>query len=131
MAGIKKDVKGYAFLKWFLRIIGCFCIIIAICSSVLEIKGYIEKRSALANNQVSVVEGYVENYHPQPREGHDTERFEINSVSFEYSNFVTTNGYNTPACYGGVITQNGQHLLIKYVTESDGSNIILFIQRLE
>ena len=106
-------------------------IFIAICFSVLGIKDYIEKRSALANNQVNVVEGYVENYHPQPLGGHDTERFEINGVSFEYSNFEITNGYNTPACYGGVITENGQHLLSKYVIESDGSNTILFIQKIE
>ena len=131
MADIKKGVKGYAFLKWFCGIIGCFCIFIAICFSVLGIKDYIEKRSALANNQVNVVEGYVENYHPQPLGGHDTERFEINGVSFEYSNFEITNGYNTPACYGGVITENGQHLLIKYVIEFDGSNTILFIQKIE
>jgi len=116
---------------YFLKVAGIFCILITIHTTVLNIKDYSEKRNALANNQVYVIEGYTENYHPRPFSGHDTESFEINGVRFEYPKSATINGYDIPACYGGVITENGQHLLIKYVTESDGSNTILFIQKIE
>ena len=127
----QKDNIWYSILFIFLKVAGIFCILITIHATVLNIKDYSEKRNALANNQVNVIEGYTENYHPRPFTGHDTEHFEINGVRFEYPKSATINGYDIPACHGGVITQNGQHLLIKYVTESDGSNTILFIQRLE
>ena len=127
----QKDNIWYSILFIFLKVAGIFCILITIHATVLNIKDYSEKRNALANNQVYVIEGYTENYHPRPFGGHDKERFEINGVRFEYPKSATINGYDIPACYGGVITENGQHLLIKYVTESDGSNTILFIQRLE
>ena len=130
VADIPKGNTLRALFRFFLKVLGIVCIFFAVYTTVLSIKDYTEKRSALANNQVYVVEGYVENYHPRPFTGHDTERFEINGVSFTYPS-GSINGYETPACYGGVITQNGQYLLIKYVTESDGSNTILFIQRLE
>ena len=127
----QKDDIWYSILKFFLKAVGIFCILITIHTTVLNIKDYSEKRSALANNQVYVVEGFVENFHPKLFAGHDTESFEINGVRFEYPTFATINGYDTPACNGGVITESGQHLLIKYVTESDGRNTILFIQRIE
>lgn len=80
-----------------------------------------------------VVEGYVENYHPMPYEGHDTEHFEIEGFYFEYSDYTIMNGYNISASHGGVVTHNGQYLKIKYVTEEyDGedNNIILYISEI-
>ncbi len=93
----------------------------------IEHKEYKEK---LANNDVFVVEGYVENFHPMPWEGHDTEYFEINGIHFEYSDYFITNGYHKSASRGGVITQNGQHLKVKYVVEEfeeGDENVILYI----
>jgi len=71
----------------------------------------------LANNEVQIVEGYVEKYHPMPFGGHDSEHFEINGVYFDYSNFESDLGYNDAASHGGVVTENGQHLKIKYIAE--------------
>lgn len=93
----------------------------------VEHKEYKEK---LANNDVFVIEGYVENFHPMPYEGHDTEHFEINGVFFEYSDYTVTNGYHKAASHGGVVTRNGQHLKIKYVVEKleqGEENVILYI----
>ena len=75
------------------------------------------------------VRQYVEQYHAMPFEGHDTEHFEINGVFFEYTNFELTNGYNVPACYGGVVKENGQYLKIKYI-DNLGYNVILYIEEL-
>ena len=61
----------------------------------------------------------------------DPEHFEINGVYFAYSNFELYNGYNRPACYGGVIAENGQHLKVKYITDITGQNIILSIEEIE
>jgi len=92
-----------------------------------EHKEYKEK---LANNDVFIVEGYVENFHPMPYEGHDTERFEINGIHFEYSDYYITNGYHKSASHGGVVKKNGQYLKVKYVVEElegEHENIILYI----
>ena len=119
------------FFKWLGWIVGVFCFLLFVSILVAHIGDYSEKKNAINNDQVLVVEGYVEKYHAMPFEGHDTEHFEINGVYFEYSNFELYNGYNRPACYGGVVTENGQNLKIKYVTDITGKNIILYIERIE
>lgn len=106
----------------------CICIFLMTASGIiLEHKAYEEM---IENNDVHVVEGYVEYFHPMPYEGHDTEHFKINDVYFEYSDYFVMNGYNVTASHGGVITHNGQYLKIKYIiTEYDGEdkNVILYI----
>lgn len=107
--------------------IGIGLFLISTVGMSMEHKEYKEK---LAYNDVFVVEGYVENFHPMPYEGHDTEYFEINGVHFEYSDYTITNGYHKSASHGGVVTQNGQHLKVKYVVEKFGEgneNVILYI----
>jgi len=126
----KSDI-WYHIARFLLRSFGVFCILIAVYSTIFCIVDYTEKKNALANNQVYVVEGYVENFDTPPFGKHGSERFDINGVSFEYPHDEKRNGYDTVAYYGGVITGNGQHLLIKYVTESDGTNTILCIQKIE
>ena len=66
-----------------------------------------------------------------PFDGHGSEHFEINGVYFDYSNFELSNGYNRPACYGGAIQENGQYLIIKYIVDATGNNIILYIEEIE
>ena len=122
---------GYIFFKWLGWIVGVFCFLLFVSILVAHIGDYSEKKNAINNDQVLVIEGYVEKYHAMPFEGHDTEHFEINGVYFEYSNFELYNGYNRPACYGGVVTENGQYLKIKYITDITGKNIILYIERIE
>jgi hypothetical protein len=123
------DYAGYVFFKWVGWIVGVFTIILFVCLLAAHIYDFSEKKNALENNEVLIVEGYVEQYHAMPFEGHDTEHFEINGVYFEYTNFEVSNGYNTPACYGGVVKENGQYLRIKYVDYS-GYNVILYIEEL-
>ena len=112
--------------------VAVFILGISIMSSYMH--DYNTYKELLETNQVEIVEGEIEKFHAQSKEGHDTEHFEINGVYFEYSNFVVSNGYNKPKCYGGVISGNGQKLRIKYVQEeSDGEtyNTILYIEQPE
>ncbi len=122
---------GYVVPKWVGWIVGAFAICLFVLSTVAHIVDYQEKKDVLDNNQVLVVEGIVENYHAMPIEGHDVEHFEIGGIYFEYTNFEVLNGYNTPACYGGVIKENGQCLKIKYIEDDIGNNIILYIEEIE
>jgi hypothetical protein len=110
--------------------IGIIMFAMSVAGLVFEYKNY---KEILKSDDVFVIEGYVENYHPMPYEGHDTEHFEIDGVYFEYSDYTVMNGYNISASHGGVVTHNGQYLKIKYVTEEhDGedNNIILYISEI-
>lgn len=110
--------------------VGIVMFVMSVAGLVFEYKSYQE---TLKTDEIYVVEGYVENYHPMPYEGHDTEHFEIDGVYFEYSDYTIMNGYNISASHGGVVTHNGQYLKIKYVTEEyDGedNNIILYISEI-
>ena len=84
----------------------------------------------MQDNDVKIVEGYVDQYHPMPSDGHDTEHFNINGVYFEYSNYEIVNGYHDAASLGGVITHDGQHLKIKYIEDDSGNNVILYIEKI-
>ena len=135
----KSTEKGWGrFVSCLLKIIGFVVGPLGIGLFLLLTIGmftdHAEYKEMLANDDVQVVEGYVEDFYPMPYEGHDTEHFEINGIYFEYSDYIAMSGYHTSASHGGVITENGQHLKIKYITEEFGEetqNIILYIAEME
>ncbi|MBQ3004499.1 MAG: hypothetical protein IJD88_01070 [Clostridia bacterium] len=132
----KKD-KWNSFVDGFFKIAGIVVFVVCIglfslytANIVILHQNY---QTRLENDDVCVVEGYVEEFYPMPYEGHDTEHFYIDGVYFEYSDYNITNGYHKTASHGGVITHNGQHLKIKFVEEEfDGvkQNIILQIEEI-
>ena len=124
-----KEISPKVF-KIIVRSIGVFCFVIFLISFGGHIYEYNAYKTMLKTDDVSVVEGYVENYNPLPADGKGTENFEINDVYFSYNDADATNGYNTTARNGGVITENGQHLIIKYATNEHGENVILYIGEL-
>ncbi len=135
----KHKEKGWeGFIQSFFKIagfvvapIGIGLFLLSTIGMSLEHKCYKEK---LANNDVCIVEGSVEKFHAMPYEGHDTESFEINGVYFEYSDYMMQNGYHKSASHGGVITQNGQYLKVKYIAEEiegEKENVILYIAEIE
>ena len=124
-----KEISPKVF-KIITRLIGAFCLVVFLLSFTVHIAEYNEYKTMLESDCVSVVEGYVENYNPLPADGKGAENFEINGVYFAYSNADGRNGYTAIAKYGGVITMNGQHLRIKYVTNEEGENIILYISEI-
>lgn len=112
-------------------IVGPLCVLLVVASVYASVQEHIEFTNALKEDSVYTVEGYVENFYPMPYTGHDTEHFEIDGVYFEYTDFEITGGYNKSASHGGVVTENGQHLKIKYIEtdyeEGENKNIILYI----
>ncbi|MGN1418801.1 MAG: hypothetical protein ACI4W6_05680 [Acutalibacteraceae bacterium] len=121
------------FFKIMGFIVGPICIVMFILSVAGMSIEHSEFQDKLENGDVSVAEGYVEKYFG----GSDSEHFEINGVYFEYFDRNVMNGYHKSASHGGVITNNGQHLKIKYITretednESGTENIILYIAEIE
>lgn len=93
-----------------------------------KIRNYKVMKDYLNSADCLTVKGEVTEFHPMPSSGHDHEHFEINGVYFEYSDYEIINGYHNAASKGGVITHNGQNLLIKYYhDEKKDKNIILYI----
>jgi len=68
----------------------------------------LDASEALHGGKCEVVEGRVENFHPMPSGGHDTERFEVNGTHFSYSDFMVTAGFNNAASHGGPIREGLQ-----------------------
>ena len=61
-----------------------------------------------------VVEGPIEHFHPMPASGHDSERFDVAGVHFEYSHWSVSQGFNQDVTVGGPI-RNGLQVRIHYV----------------
>ncbi|MCM1364041.1 MAG: hypothetical protein NC122_03350 [Faecalibacterium sp.] len=131
----KNRAKGWdGCVMFFFKIVGfivgplCFILFVLMVAGTLSENS--EYKQRIKTDDVSIVEGYVENFHPQSYEGHDDESFEIDGVQFVYSDFYIMNGYHKSASHGGVITHNGQYLKIKYIEEKlDGetNTVILYI----
>ncbi len=60
---------------------------------------------AMQDGSVGVVEGPVENFHPMPYGGHDSERFTVKGVRFAYSDYVVSPGFNQTSSHGGPIRE--------------------------
>lgn len=115
----------FKFLGFIVGPVGIGLFLFSVASLVIEHTDY---EKMLKNDEVYIVEGYVENYYAMPYDGHDNEHFEINGVYFEYSDYNIMNGYNNSASHGGAVTHNGQYLKIKYITEEyEGENINIIL----
>lgn len=83
---------------------------------------------AYKQGEYQIVEGYVENFVPMPYTGHSHESFEVNGVSFSYSDYSVQSGHHNAKSHGGVITGDGQHLKIGYIHYNETyGNIIVYI----
>ena len=125
-----KEISPKTF-KIFTRILGGFLSVACFLFVVSYIKEYRDYKTKLDNDDVFVAEGYVTNYKEYSTIEKTPESFEIDGVCFAYSERDETNGYHSIAGHGGVITHNGQHLKIKYVTNEWGENVILAIYEIK
>lgn len=70
-----------------------------------------------------VIEGVVEQFHPMPYTGHDTERFVVGDVHFAYSDFSVTAGFNHTSSHGGPIHE-GLRVRIHYLGDKSEATIV-------
>ena len=91
-----------------------FAVMWTTVASVSVIGGHVSATRALRDGTAQVVEGTVEDFHPMPASGHDTERFTVKGVRFEYSDFIVTAGFNNTSSHGGPM-RPGLPVRIHYV----------------
>ena len=85
---------------------------------------YIEIYEKYKSGEYEIVEGTVENFHPMPEGGHDTEHFEVDGVYFEYMARNAKHYYSQCKKDGGFITGNGQKVKIWYVSYGGYNHIM-------
>ena len=78
---------------------------------------------AVAAGDFHVAEGLVENFHPMPPSGHDTERFTVQGENFAYSDNIITGGFNNTSSHGGPM-KSGLPVRITYFDGDVGRVIV-------
>lgn len=92
----------------------------------LKIDVYQHDKALLNSNskELKTVEGTVENYSQESKEGHGYEEFTVQGVEFHYSHFEEgRSGYNQTSRYGGVIKPN-LYVRISYRYDFDRNAIL-------
>ncbi|MET3028457.1 hypothetical protein ABXT06_17380 [Flavobacterium sp. UW10123] len=78
----------------------------------------------LYNTSLFKTEGFVTNFHPMPEGGHDSERFSVNGVQFQFSDFdISHFGYNNAKSHGGAIDKN-KYVRISYIKVNNSNQIL-------
>ena len=109
-----------------------FTLVISIIVGIDQFNLYRTVVGAYESGDYEIVEGYVENFDPMPRQGHKNESFDIDGIHFSYSDNRVMTGYHNTKVKGGVITGNGQYLKIGYISRGtdDLGNVIVYIESL-
>ena len=116
-------------VKIFFSIACAFLLLV--CAAVIKFQFdmYSTVMDAYKTGQYQTVEGYVENFDPLESDERGLESFEINGISFFYSDTNVITGYHNTQKNGGVIAGNGQYLKIGYIYYDDSyGNIIVYIE---
>jgi hypothetical protein len=93
----RQKVTGYSMLMF-----ACLWTLIAFTSTFGE---YRKLSDAYRSGNYTVVEGNVENFHPMPYGGHQSECFTVQTERFCYSDYAIQAGFNQSASHGGPIRQ--------------------------
>jgi len=105
--------------------LGLGCFVVAISFKGLQ-SNYDGLADNLENGNALVTEGVVENFHPMPVTGHDSEHFTVKGNYFSYSDFEVTGAFNNSSSHGGPIRE-GLNVRITYLPR-ENRNLILRIE---
>jgi hypothetical protein len=94
--------KGAKITGYFMLIFASLWTVLAFTSTFAQ---YRKCTEAYRVGHYAVAEGYVENFHPMPYEGHQDECFSVQSERFCYSDYGVQAGFNQSASHGGPIRQ--------------------------
>ncbi len=121
--GISKRKYGMLFGIFF-----CLFALMMSAAVVSSKAGSHQTAVALFNSKKrKTVEGVVQNYHPMPEGGHDSERFTVGGVKFEFYGYdLGSPGYHTAAVDGGAIKAD-EYVRLTYANYYD-DNVILKIE---
>jgi hypothetical protein len=87
--------------SWGPRLGLIFAVLWTLGTFVLVGGNFVRDYRALSSGHADHVEGPVENFIPMPASGHGEESFSVQGVSFSYSDFVVTPGFNKTTFHNG------------------------------
>lgn len=132
-APVRRDLSHSKGVKWLLRGIALLSGVVFLLSGVSYVTDYAHLKTRYEAGEYLTVEGFVEELTvaEYPDKGGDS--FTVDGVTFAYSSGdLTLHGYRREAQRGGVVTREGQYLVIRYIPDSDtGINHILYIAEKE
>jgi len=111
-------------LGWFFVIFASFWTLVAFS---LTYSSYLKLVGAYRAGRYSVVEGTVEDFHPMPYEGHQSECFRVQKERFCYSDYEVSATFNQSASHGGPI-RAGLPVRIAYYEDEDFQGQILRLE---
>jgi len=88
--------------------------VLTIVACVGTYTDYRECRNARLNGTATVTEGIVTNFVPMPYTGHADEKFTVNGITFSYSDYKVTAGFNNTKSHGGPIDE-GKKVRVTHV----------------
>ena len=128
-APARRDLTHSKGVQWFLRGVALLCGVVFILSGSVYIADYTALKTRYETGDYLTAEGLVEDLTTAeyPHKGGDS--FTLDGVTFSYSSAdLTLLGYRKEARSGGVVTREGQYLVIRYIPDPDtGINHILYI----
>ena len=87
----------------------------------INIKEYKILKNRYRNKEYNIVEGYVFEFEPMPYSGKKYEKFKVEDIEFEYSDFRSTYAFNKTKSHGGPIDE-GVYVKIYYTEGIIGRN---------
>lgn len=125
----RRDLSNSKGVKWFLRGIALLCGVVFVLSGAAYAADYTELKTRYEAGDYLTVQGFVEDLTATeyPDKGGDS--FTVDGVAFAYTDTdLTLHGYRGKAQNGGVITREGQYLVIRYIPDPDTeTNHIVYI----
>ena len=128
-APARRDLTHSKGVQWFLRGVALLCGVVFILSGTVYIADYTDLKTRYEAGDYLTADGVVEDLTTAeyPHKGGDS--FTLDGVTFAYTDTdLTLPGYRREAQNGGIITREGQYLVIRYIPDPDtGINHILYI----
>ncbi len=110
-------------IRWFAAVFLGFNIFWTCLATATVLLPYLRTRRAMREGHIATVEGVVEDFHPMPYSGHDTERFVVRGVQFSYSDYISSSAFNQKSSHGGPIRE-GLRVRIEYMGDSRAAEIV-------
>ncbi len=128
-----RDLSHSPALKWILRGVAIFSGLLFVLTGASHLTDYKELKNRYDGGDYLTVEGYVRDLTTARYSDKGGDSFTINGVTFAYTDAdLTLHGYRTEARRGGVVTREGQYLVIRYLPDPDTeTNHILYIAEKE
>ena len=105
------------FLQFFIPFFLFLAFSIFSLQAYIDTKSFFRVKSVIEDKNYKSISGNITNFTPMPYSGHSFESFDVDNISFKYSDYSGTNYFfKQTKSHGGPILGNGQHVKINYIS---------------